>query len=179
MSKIWKCGHWIRNRVCVLAGASPMSKRCSHGRLQLNLLLCRRWKGSFFIGYAGEVKGNYYPTCQNKIAPSDPPLASKPSWCGCHATQLASFLWPRKVWTGWASDRTSKSFKKWSLLAVMNQFPFLFHFTSITCKIGTGDTKSCEILREKKFKMKFKSQKRKKDGYLEIKRKKSKKLQNI
>ena len=38
-----------------------------------------------------------YPTSQNNIEPSEPPLANRPSCIGCHARQLTSFLWPRNV----------------------------------------------------------------------------------
>lgn len=73
-----------------------------------------------------------HPTCQNKMAPSEPPLQNRPSWTGCQATLLDSFLCPRKTCTSTFKFLMSNSFRRWSRLAVTNQLPLLFHFTSIT-----------------------------------------------
>jgi len=72
------------------------------------------------------------PTCQKRIAPSEPPLQKRPSWYGCHATLLASFLWPRKVWTSCDRLRRSNNLSRWSRDAVTNQLPLEFHLISIT-----------------------------------------------
>lgn len=42
-----------------------------------------------------------HPTCQKRIEPSDPPLANRPSWWGCHAMHDASFLWPLNTCKKW------------------------------------------------------------------------------
>ena len=38
------------------------------------------------------------PTIQNRIAPSDPPLAKRDSWTGCQATVFTSFLCPLRTY---------------------------------------------------------------------------------
>lgn len=73
-----------------------------------------------------------YPTFQNIIEPSDPPEQKSPSWTGCHDTALASFLCPRNTCTSSRKFLRSKSFKRWSLEAVISQLPLLFHFKSMT-----------------------------------------------
>lgn len=73
-----------------------------------------------------------YPTFQNSIEPSEPPELKSPSCMGCHETELASFLWPRKTWASSFRLRMSNSLSKWSLEAVISQFPLSFHFKSIT-----------------------------------------------
>ena len=72
------------------------------------------------------------PTFQYMTHPSLPPLANIPSCTGCHCTQLASFLWPRNVWSSCFRFLMSNSLSRWSLDAVSNQFPFLFQLQSIT-----------------------------------------------
>ncbi len=72
------------------------------------------------------------PTCQNMRAPSEPPLAKRPSWQGCQETLEASFLCPRKTCISSRRLRMSKSFNRWSRDAVASQLPLRFHFKSMT-----------------------------------------------
>lgn len=77
------------------------------------------------------------------MAPSEPPLAIRPSWCGCQARQLASFLCPLNVCTTCDKFLMSNNLRKWSLLAVINQFPFLFHLRSMTV-----DLWACKVVKD-------------------------------
>ena len=73
-----------------------------------------------------------YPTFQKSMEPSEPPEQKRPSCIGCHDTELASFLWPRKTCISSRKLRKSKSLSKWSRDAVTSQLPLSFHFKSIT-----------------------------------------------
>ena len=95
------------------------------------------------------------PTDQNIIEPSEPPLAKipirlkkkvklnitqkinllnkkLPSCTGCHAAVATSFLCPLNVCNSSFVFRMSKILSKWSRDAVRSQFPFSFHFMSMT-----------------------------------------------
>lgn len=100
-----------------------------------------------------------YPVFQKSREPSEPPLANRPSWTGCQATAgdkstrgqglgsallpeprllllllspVASFLCPLNTCSSSFRFLMSNSLHRWSRDAVSSQFPFRFHFTSIT-----------------------------------------------
>lgn len=101
------------------------------GLLYRSNLLIRPAQQKKLIATLGLTKTTY-PTFQKRSEPSEPPLQKSPSWIGCQATALASFLCPLNVCTSWDRLRKSNSFSKWSLDAVTSQLPLLFHRTSIT-----------------------------------------------
>lgn len=103
VSKIYTSDRSIRNIEYDPKDATPTPIRYCRGldqRMRLLSAFCNSWKSSNHSSHSLQeaiLYSSSYPTCQNKIEPSDPPLHIKPSCCGCHAMTLVSFLCPRNT----------------------------------------------------------------------------------